>query len=228
MKKTILGRPIEKGRPERGRFLRRDIHRISAAAWSHFETLFKEREADIYPGIGNRHNVLLAGLTIAVYRSLREVGIQKEYAIELVSDSGWKLYSGFIPILRFVARLMRKDPQQQLNLMLKMLMAFPFSAPGRPGYEVEISEEENRFGTFWTFCPPLHFVREFVGANGDDGELELFRNTWCTYDWAFTSLMMEKSSGAEGHYERPHTLSRGDEVCDMYWYASEPEQGVPG
>jgi len=223
MKRIIEGRPLEKGRPENGRFLRKDTRRISTDSWKHFETIINAQNTDIYPSIGNRHNVYLAGLTVAVYRSLREYGITKEYAIELVADAGWKLYSGFISIPRFLARLMTRDPQKQISLMLRLLMVFPFRAAGRPGYEVDIIEEENRFGTFWTFCPPLHFVREYVVANGNDGELELFRNTWCSYDWAFASLMMAKTPGAEGHYERPHTMSKGDEVCDMHWYALEPE-----
>lgn len=228
MKKILEGRLKERIRPEWGRFQRSDIDRITKKSWERFETIIGEQEPGPLPNWGNRHNVYLAVLTIAVYQALREFGIEKKYAIELVSDAGWKLYSRFISLPRFVARLLAGDPQKQIALMLRTLMIFPFRAPGRPGYEVMAWEEDNRYGTFWTYCPPLKYVRDYVENRGDSGELELFQKTWCKYDWAFASLMMEKTEGAGGHYERFRTMSEGDDLCDMFWYARIPGEKTSG
>jgi acyl-CoA synthetase (AMP-forming)/AMP-acid ligase II len=43
-----------------------------------------------------------------------------------------------------------------------MLMIFPFSAPGRPGYEVKARAVADHFCTYWTHCPPHAFVRKEI------------------------------------------------------------------
>jgi len=96
-------------------------------------------------------------------------------------------------------------------------MVFPFSAPGRPGYEAEVWREEGQLLTHWTWCPPQTFVRDLVDRRGDRGELDAFYRAWCLYDWPGADLIAD--DGEHGHYARRHTLSRGDAVCDMCWKA---------
>ena len=43
-------------------------------------------------------------------------------------------------------------------------------------------------------------------------EMTLFRKTWCTYDYAAAEHLVEG-----GKYQRKHTLSDADELCDMRW-----------
>jgi hypothetical protein len=175
------------------------------------------------PAVGNRHNVFLAVLSVAGYHAYLAAGIERKYAIELLADVGWKLYCRSVTLPRLVARLMTRDPKRRVELMLRMLISFPFSAPGRPGYEVKAWAEPDRFCTYWTHCPPYAFVRRYVEQNGDHGELEAFRKSWCWYDWAITHVMVGGWQRM-GHYERPHTLSAGDAVCDMCWYARTPRE----
>jgi len=45
---------------------------------------------------------------------------------------------------------------------------------------------------------------------------KFFNRTWCQFDWAAAQAM-----AAGEKYERPHTLSAGDTICDMRWYVDE-------
>jgi hypothetical protein len=125
----------------------------------------------------------------------------------------------------FPARIFFRSPRRRLHATLRLLMHFPFSAPGKPGYEVETWSEGDRFHTHWTHCPPQAFVRELVETRGDRGELDAFFQSWCLYDWAGADLLV--GDGKQGHYERRHTMSRGDAVCDMCWNARPGGTGNP-
>ncbi len=67
---------------------------------------------------------------------------------------------------------------------------------------------------------PLGFVKRYVERHGGRGELEAFYRSWCLYDWPAADLLAGGKRGAHPHYQRAHTLSRGDSVCDMCWSAS--------
>jgi len=215
---------MEPGRPDKGRFLRSDVDAILEETWREVDRILPEAQLDGLPTFGNRHNVFLAVLTVAAHHAFRTRGIERAYIFELFADVGWKLYVRLLSVPRFIARTITRDPQKQINLMLRMLMYFPFSAPGRPGYEVKAWAEPGRFCTYWTHCPPHSFVRRYVEKHGDRGEIEAFRRSWCAYDWAITYAMVGGGYGKRGHYERPHTLSAGDEVCDMCWYGRAREE----
>ena len=219
----LAGRMIECSAPQKGRFLRGDVDEILAQTWRNVEKMVPEAELEQLPNRGNRHNVYLAILTVAAYHAFLEAGIEREYAIELFADMGWKLYTRFLTLPRFLARLVTRDPQKQMNFILRMLLLFPFSAPGRPGYEVRAWAEPGRFCTYWTHCPPFSYVREYVDEHGDRGEIEAFIKSWCWYDWAFAYAMVDGGYEKQGHYERPHTLSAGDAICDMCWYAARTQ-----
>jgi hypothetical protein len=213
---------IERDHPERGRLLRHDVDRILDRAGRELEQLSLEANLERLPTRGSRHNVLLALFTVAAYHAVVERGIERRYAAELVADVGWKLYAKMVTVPRLVARLLCRDPQRQIQLILRIFMFYPFGAPGRPGYEVKAWSEADRFCTFWTHCPPHQAVRDTIERHGDGGELEAFRMSWCSYDWALTYALLDGGFQEKGHYERPHTMSAGDDVCDMCWYARPP------
>lgn len=220
---VAMGRMKQPGAPQKGRFLRNEIDTILEETWREVESLLPAAHLARIPTRGNRHNVFLGVLTVAAYHTFRDAGLEKDYAIELFADIGWKLYTRFLILPRFLARLVTRDRQRQMNFILRLLMRFPFSAPGRPGYEVQAWTEQGRFCTFWTHCPPYAFVREYVSMHGDGGEIEAFVKSWCWYDWAFAYAMVDGSYETYGHYERPHTLSAGDAICDMCWYAGRAQ-----
>lgn len=224
----MTGRPVERGRPERGRFLRRDVEALLDAAWRNLDEMLPEAGLERLPSRGNRQNVFLAVLTLAAYRAFLDAGIERDYAMELFADVGWKVYERFIVLPRWIARIVTRDPQRRMEFILRAMLVYPFNHPGRPGYEVEVRSEPGVLCTTWTHCPPLAFARRWVEAHGDRGELEAFRRSWCTYDWALTYAMVDGAAGQRGHYERPHTLSAGDAMCDMRWSAADRPGAEPG
>ncbi len=64
-----------------------------------------------------------------MYRALLAAGVEKEYATELFSDALWKFYETWLVLLRFVARLRTRDPQKQMNFMLRMFLHYPYQSP---------------------------------------------------------------------------------------------------
>lgn len=220
---TLEGRLLDPEEPRRGRWLRADVRAFLSATWDRVDALTPAARLEALPTYGNRLNVYMAVATTAAYQALLERGVSREYAAALVADLGWKVYARMLGLAAMPARLLLRSPPRRLEWTLKLLMRFPFSAPGRPGYEVQAWSEGGRFFTHWTHCPPQAFVRSLVEGGEDRGELEAFYRSWCLYDWAGADLLA--GDGTHGHYERLHTLSRGDPVCDMCWWASRnPER----
>ncbi len=179
-----------------------------------FEQLLKDARLERYNSRGNRYNVMLAVFSLASYRTLRAAGINKEYATELFCDLGWKAYSKMMAIPLLIGRLRYRDPQKRLNFLLRTFMRFPFNQPEDregylPGYKVKAWAEKDRFCTDWSNCPPFNYFKEV----GTDEEKTLFYQSWCMYDYAIPQLISK-----EGRYERTHTLSLGDNICDMRWF----------
>jgi hypothetical protein len=204
------------------RFLHTEVMHIYSSAWEKVDVLLADAGLEKLPDVGNRHNVFLAVLSVALYQSLLETGVDKEYAIKLLADVGWKLYVKFLPLPKFIARIKERSPQKQMNAVLGLMLRFPFNAPGRPGYEVEAwAAEDGSFKTHWAFCPPLAFVQRYLRNHEDRGELEAFIGSWCRFDWAFANAILE-GTGQPGWYQRRQTLSEGGAICDMHWAAIPP------
>ena len=221
LKQVVQGRMISPGDPEAGRLLPLQVDEIFKATFAGVDSIMKEEPLADIPTLGNRHNVFLAVLTISIYHALLEVGLSRQRARVLLADAGWKLYVTFLIIPKTVARVLRRDPQRRMNIMLNMFLRFPFSAPGRPGYEVTTKEQADRFLTTWTYCPPYFFVKQYVEQHGDRGEMKAFQQSWCWFDWALSYTMMD-GEDPPGFYQRPKTLSFGDDYCNMCWAARAP------
>lgn len=170
------------------------------------------------PTLGSRHNVFLAIITTAAYRELISTGTPKDYAARLISDVGWKLYALGIKAFSSPFRLTSKNPSKRIERTIKLLIKFPFRAPGRPAYEATVWKQNDDYYTHWTWCPPQAYVRQLIKQEGDSGELEAFYQSWCQYDWPGADIMA--GDGKKGHYERRLTQSKGDKVCDMCWKAT--------
>ncbi|MDH3754890.1 MAG: hypothetical protein OEU32_13555 [Acidimicrobiia bacterium] len=213
LRRAIGGRPIDPAAPQRGRFTRRDIDQIVDMTLVGYDDLVGLAHLDRLESVGNRLNVRLAVVTVALYRVLLDLGVSRSHACDLVSDAGWRLYSlGTRPLLA-MARLRTADRQARVATVLGWLLRFPFAAPGRPGYEVDVWNDDDAMYTTWTWCPPQAFVRHLVSEHDDRGDLEAFRTSWCSYDWALNDVL----AGGFGDYSRPQTMSRGDPQCDMRW-----------
>lgn len=217
---VLEGRRFDPERPEAGRLLRADVDRFLDDTWKRLGGLLREEDLRAIPTLGNRHNVFLGVLTIAGYHALLDLGIERRYAIELFADVGWKVYAQMVGVSLAFGRVRTRNPQRRMEVVLEGLIKFPFSAPGRPGYEVRTWAEPGVFHTDWSYCAPLGFVKRQVERHGDRGEVEAFYRSWCQYDWPAADILAGGKAGEHGHYRRPHTLSRGDSVCDMCWSAS--------
>jgi len=154
-------------------------------------------------------------LDLAIYRALLKENIDHNYAVSLVGDMMWQARvnaKGLIPIidpLRMkLAKLTTKDPMAFLEKRLKDAMKYPY---GKPGYKIEFYMDKNLYCMDIYSCPVFDFYKQF----GEE-EMTLFRKTWCTFDFAVAEHLVEG-----GKYQRKHTLSDGDEVCDMRWFINK-------
>lgn len=219
-RQILQGRLLDPDDAARGRWLRRDVRGFLTATWQRVDALLPQAHFARLPTWGNRLNVFMAVITTAAYRAMLDLGISQDYAATLVADVGWKIYAWMLTASAIPARILTRSRQRRLEWTLKLLMRFPFSAPGRPGYEVGVWSDHGGIHTHWTHCPPQAFVRELIDSGEDRGELDAFYRSWCLYDWAGADLLV--GDGTRGHYDRPRTLSRGEPVCDMCWWARRP------
>jgi hypothetical protein len=201
--RILQGRYLDREQTNKGRFTRTEVNRIIDKTWHNFDELVPVAHVERYKNLGNRQNVLLGVLTHALYRALLEAGLEKDYATELVSDLIWVIYEKWIVFPRATARLSKRDPQKQMDKMLRIFLRFPFSPPG---YVSEVLPEKDVLALDIYRCPVHDYFKE-------QGELEFMLNSWCRQDFALAKIMTEG-----GSYERPHTLAAGDKVCDMRWY----------
>ena len=228
-RQVLQGRLFDPDRPENGRWLRHDVDLYLAKVWRRAADLIPLADLESLPTYGNRHNVFLAVVTTSAYQILVEGGTARRYATVLTADVGWKIYARMLGGVAAASRIFFRDPARRVEGALRALMMFPFSAPGAPGYEVRAWSEGGAFMTHWTHCPPHAFVRRVVEQGSACGELEAFYRSWCLYDWPGADLLA--GAGTGHHYSRPHTMSRGDLVCDMCWRGaarSEVSRSRPG
>ena len=219
-RQTLQGRRISRSDPAAGRFLGPDVDVFLADMWRRVAAILASSSYVGAPTLGNRCNVFLAVLTVAAYHALIAAGIERAYACELFADVGWKVYERMIRIPLSFGRVVTRDRQRRIDVVLRSLMRFPFSAPGRPGYEVTTRSINGCLHTDWSCCAPFGFVERYVAENGDRGEADAFYQSWCLYDWPAADLLAGAGPFERGHYARRHTLSRGDGVCDMRWSAA--------
>jgi hypothetical protein len=148
-------------------------------------------------------------LSLALYRTLRNEGLTHSYATLLVADVIWKLYVLGVKILWFITLLITREPQKRLNYVLCVLCKYPFNTDPK-GYQFKLKIMPDHLSIDFTQC----VVHQFMKSIGTEEELEFFRKNWCLYDFALPSYLIKV-----GVYEREHTLSHGDNICDMKWYA---------
>ena len=216
-RRVLVDRALTDVHGNRVRWLRPEIEGFIDAVEADAAALRPGARLEELPGLGNRLMVELAVYTSACDRVLRREGIAPESAHDALSDLGWDVYRRMLWLASLPARLLTRDPGRRLRWTIRMLMVFPFRAPGAPGYAVSAWTEGGDLFTHWTHCPPQSYVRRLSEETGDPDALAAFRSSWCRYDWAGADLIA--GDGQRGHYTRSRTLSHGDPVCDMCWRA---------
>ena len=154
--------------------------------------------------MGARMMVKTGAMTMALFRAMREQGIEAGYAIELCTDYMWQGYKRRVALPRIVARLTSRDPQTQMDRIQRFFLGYPLASPG---YECHAVEGESCASYDIRRCP----VNDYFATQDEEAQ-QFFRNSWCTLDWPLAEHLVEG-----GSYERRRTLSHGDSVCDMRW-----------
>ncbi|NHJ01808.1 MAG: hypothetical protein EAX86_06665 [Candidatus Heimdallarchaeota archaeon] len=201
------------GVPEQGRFTYKDIERIIFQTKSNIKELmpyFKD-----YDNLGNYMNEYGGLIHLALYRAMVKEKIDPAYATNLVADLIWQLrvnMKGVIPILDplrlKLARFRAKNPTDFLGKRLEDALKFPYS---EPGYKIKLYKEGDVYHMDIYSCAVHDFYTQF----GQE-EMTFFRRSWCTYDYSVAEHLVEG-----GKYQREHTLSDGDEVCDQRYFISK-------
>ncbi len=194
------------GESEYGRFTTTDIERTIQHTNSIILELmpyFKD-----LPNIGNYMMAYSSMIDLAIYRALLWEKVDPGYATKLIGDINWQFVvntGGYYRLKRKLIALKTQDPMERMGIFLGDMLKFPY---GKPGYRAELYKEGNVYHMNFYSCPVYDFYKQF----GNE-ELTLFRKVFCTYDYAAAERLIEG-----GRYQREHTLSDGDDVCDMRWF----------
>lgn len=204
---AIVGRSRSRDDPRVGRFTRGEVDRLVAAAWANFDRLAPDVPRQ--PSLGSRQNVLLACLTLSMLEALTAEGVERDYSIELVGDTCWKIYAQWAQVPRQVTRLLGRDPVKRMRTSVGMFLRYPFN---RPGYRrADVPEPRGR--GFDILCCP---IAEYLAAH-DASDLALA--TWCNLDFQLARMW-------GGELERHGTIAGGAERCDFRFRAAGP--AAPG
>jgi hypothetical protein len=204
---AIVGRNRSRLEPERGRFTRAEADTLLRQAWRAFEA----RTPDVsgLPTLGSRMNVLLAGVTLAVFESLTGAGVERAYAIELVGDSCWRVYRWWGLLGRLAARLSGRDAirdqRQRVGPNGEWPISFPFNPPG---YLARYVPTEKGLGFDVTRCPVAAYLRAQKAS-------DLAVGTWCMLDYPLAEMIGLRLT-------RTCTLAGGGAACDFRWFPATP------
>lgn len=198
---ALIGRSRSRDDPALGRFTHRDVHRLLKAAWAKFNDLAPGLSRE--PTLGSRQNVSLACLTLAMLDALREEGIERGYAIELIGDSCWKVYAQWGQVPRLLSRLLTRDPAKRMRISVDTFLRFPFN---RPGYRyLDVPEPAGR-GLDMLRCP----VAGYLAAHSAS---DLAVGSWCNLDFQLARMW-------GGTLERHNSLAQGAQCCDFGFRAT--------
>jgi hypothetical protein len=204
----IQGRYLDRYDRKRGRFTRHQVNSLLEQSWCNYEELLPGAHVTSLKSQGARLLVSLSVITLALFRALRADGIEKEHATELATDIVWAQMEKLAIFRRFIGWMKSRDPQKQMDTLVRMALRFPFS---RPDYDWRVLSEKGVIAVDFYRCPVYDYYKS-------QAEEELLLNTWCEVDFAYAQILTRG-----GLYERPHTLAAGDMVCDMKWYGKSNE-----
>ena len=202
---NIEGRHRNPAFPEQGRFTNKDAQTICKAALR----LSRQLQQTMPKGktFGGQQMIRGAVGGAAIFRALRDFGIEKEHAIELGGDIAYQFYKSNIDPFRRVALLFARTPSKQMDLMQKLIIKIALQSPD---YDIVVRNPPGGYEIDVLRCPMYEYFKTF-GAE----EMEFFQKTLCTFDWPVAEYCVKG-----GSFERTKTLSHGDEMCDQKWLAN--------
>lgn len=196
-RRVIVGRG-RSGSAEDGRFTRADVKNLIKDAWRIFEKAAPSLSKQ--PTLGTRLNIRLACLTLACFQALLQSGVERRYAIEIVSDLTWRFYAKW----GMLGRLLRGRGITTHLGPLKpgdtVPLLFPFNPPG---YIAKWVPLEDGVGYDVVRCPVAEYFRKNNAA-------DLCVSSWCNLDFPLGELLRQRLT-------REKTLVLGDDRCTFRW-----------
>ncbi len=193
---AFVGKNRSRNCPENGRFTVGEVRECVREAWRKVESMAPNLPKE--PTFGSRMNVMLACLSFSMLTALLARGVEREYAIELISDASWKVYRHWAFLPKLFAILVTRNAAKRLRICVNAFLRFPFNSPGYR-FEREPSDQEIAFNILR--CPVASFLQQ-------QGAADLCVASWCNLDFA----LAEKWGGK---LVRKGTLADGNERCDF-------------
>ncbi len=209
IRNTFIGRNRSKEHPEKGRFNAADFDALTKTSWDQYRKMVPH--APKFPNYGNRKMMDSGVLSLALFRAMSAMVEDSDYAIELAGDILWKYYAGDAKLSRLMSRVLFRDPYKQVDFQLRLAIKYQFCPPA---YKWEYHAGTDEINMDFYRCP----ICDYFKMQGED-DLKFFQKTWCVFDFALPDIMADKEVFK---YTRPHTLSMGDNVCDMKFTFLKP------
>jgi ubiquinone biosynthesis protein len=208
--RALVGRNRSGHEPEKGRFTAAEVRDLVTQTWRTIDAVTPNKIQE--PTFGSRMNVRLAGLTLAFFRNLTALGVEREYAIALIGDVCWKIYRWWGYVGLFARSLSQSDAIRDQLKRVGSDGSWPISFPfNPPGYRTRYMPTDNGLGFDVIRCP----VAEYFRAHG---AADLGVGTWCMLDYP-----LAETQGIR--LVRTQTLAAGDKQCDFRWFrAAKPSK----
>lgn len=202
-RRVVVGRARVPRVAERGRFTRDDVDRLLASAWRRYGK--NAPSLPRQPTAGSTMNVRLACFTLSFFDALLSEGVERGYAIELVADAAWGIYSVWA---RLASRVAQLAPGRGSALGFAtspkgggaggVSLRFPFNAPG---YVIEAVTALRGTAFDVVGCPVATYFREHDAT-------DLCVAAWCNLDYPLAETTHQK-------LVRTKTLVQGADRCDF-------------
>ena len=192
---ALAGRNRSRADAALGRFTRRDCNRLTTAALIHYSRLVAVVAPQ--PNLGSRLTVRLGGVLLAaLLEAMLEEGLERDYAIELIGDSAWRIYRRWGQVANLLVGPFSRDPVRRIRMAVEMFLHFPF---GEPGYQRQNIPDPagRRFNI--TTCPTSAYLVP-------RGDADLMVKAGCNLDYALAELW-------GGRLERGGTIAEGCGRC---------------
>jgi hypothetical protein len=207
-RRVLSGRNRAQGTPARGRFTHGDVDRLLEAAWVSYGERVPALPRE--PTAGSTMNVRLACFTLAFLDALLAEKVERGYAIELVADAAWGIYS----VWGRIASSGRLQPAKGSALGFATIgkdgdpnavsLRFPFNAPG---YLIKAVASASGTAFDVVRCPVARYFRAHDAA-------DLCVAAWCNLDYPLGEFTHQK-------LVRRLTLVQGDDHCDFRVYPAD-------
>ena len=127
-RRAFVGKNRFRNCPERGRFTAGEVNECVREAWRNVDHLVPNLPKE--QTFGSRMNLMLACLSFAMLTVLLARGVERQYAIELISDAAWKVYKNWAILPKFLARILTRDPARAWGPIQTRMRSLPRSWAG--------------------------------------------------------------------------------------------------